>query len=61
MSPADFRAWGWRIPFLISILLVGVSLYIRLRMNESPIFRHIKATGRTSFKPLKEAFAGGRT
>ena len=56
MSPAAFREWGWRIPFLLSILLVGISLYIRLRMNESPIFQHIKSTGMTSAKPLKEAF-----
>ena len=56
LSPADFRAWGWRIPFLISIVLVGLSLYIRLRMNESPIFQQIKSSGRTSAKPLKEAF-----
>ena len=56
MSPADFRSWGWRIPFLISIVLVGISLYIRLRMDESPIFQHIKSAGLTSAKPLKEAF-----
>ncbi|HEX8474538.1 MAG TPA: MFS transporter [Pyrinomonadaceae bacterium] len=57
MSREAFSAWGWRIPFLISILLVGVSLYIRLRMKESPIFKHIKGAGMTSAKPLKEAFA----
>jgi len=57
MSREAFRAWGWRIPFLISILLVGVSLYMRLRMKESPIFQHIKGAGMTSAKPLKEAFA----
>ena len=45
MSAEAFRAWGWRVPFLISIVLVGVSLYIRLRMKESPIFQHIKGTG----------------
>ena len=56
MSTAEFRAWGWRIPFLISILLVGVSLYIRMRMEESPVFRQLKASGQTSAKPLKEAF-----
>src|SRR4249920_1043280 len=56
MTTAAFSDWGWRIPFLISILLVGVSLYIRLKMKESPIFQHIKATGMTSAKPLKEAF-----
>ncbi|HEU4891180.1 MAG TPA: MFS transporter [Vicinamibacterales bacterium] len=56
MSPDSFRAWGWRVPFLISILLVAVSLYIRLRMKESPIFQHIKGTGATSTKPLRDAF-----
>src|SRR4026209_1201975 len=56
MSVAAFRAWGWRVPFLISILLVAVSLYIRLRMKESPIFSQIKTAGMTSAKPLVEAF-----
>ncbi len=56
LSADDFRAWGWRIPFIISIALVGVSLYIRLRMRESPIFEHIKGSGMTSATPLKEAF-----
>jgi MFS family permease len=56
MSPQAFSAWGWRVPFVLSIALVGVSLYIRLRMRESPIFEHIKSTGMTSAKPLKEAF-----
>src|SRR5437763_7053359 len=59
MSREAFSAWGWRIPFLISIFLVAVSLYIRLRMKESPIFQHIKTTGMTSAKPLKEAFTQG--
>ncbi|MCA1634758.1 MAG: MHS family MFS transporter [Acidobacteria bacterium] len=57
LSKEDFASWGWRIPFLISIFLVGVSLYIRLRMKESPIFQHIKGAGMTSARPLKEAFA----
>jgi MFS family permease len=57
MSADAFRAWGWRLPFLISIVLVAVSLYIRLRMKESPIFEHIKSGGMTSARPLKEAFA----
>jgi len=56
MSREVFGAWGWRIPFLLSIVLVGVSLYIRLRMKESPIFQHLKQAGLTSVKPLKEAF-----
>jgi MFS family permease len=56
MSKEDFGSWGWRIPFLISIFLVGISLYIRMRMKESPIFQHLKSAGMTSAKPLKEAF-----
>jgi MFS family permease len=57
MSDEQFRAFGWRIPFLISFFLVGMSLYIRLRMKESPIFSQLKSAGMTSAKPLKEAFA----
>ena len=56
MSKEDFAAYGWRIPFLISIILVMISLYIRLKMKESPIFAELKATGMTSAQPLKDAF-----
>jgi len=56
MSREAFTTWGWRIPFVISIFLLAISLYIRLRMKESPIFQHIKTAGMTSAKPLKEAF-----
>jgi len=56
MSKEDFGSWGWRIPFLLSILLVGMSLYIRLRMKESPIFTHLKSTGKTSASPIRESF-----
>ncbi|MEA2205648.1 MAG: hypothetical protein QOE77_2424 [Blastocatellia bacterium] len=56
MSKETFNSWGWRVPFVISIFLVGISLYIRLRMKESPIFRQIKSAGMTSVQPLKEAF-----
>jgi MFS family permease len=56
MSREAFAEWGWRLPFVISIFLVGVSLYIRLRMKESPIFAHVKGAGMTSARPLKEAF-----
>jgi MFS family permease len=56
MSPEAFSAYGWRIPFLLSILLVGMSLYIRLRMKESPIFTHLKTTGKTSTSPIRESF-----
>jgi len=56
MSVAEFQDWGWRIPFLISIVLVSISLYIRVKMKESPIYAHIKAAGMHSTKPLTEAF-----
>jgi MFS family permease len=56
MSTADFSGYGWRIPFLISILLVGISLYVRLKMKESPIFTHLKKEGKTSASPIKESF-----
>ena len=56
MSRETFATWGWRMPFIISIFLVGVSLYIRIRMKESPIFQQIKSAGMTSSKPLVEAF-----
>src|SRR5262245_25153358 len=56
LSQERFNNWGWRIPFLLSILLVAISLYIRARMKESPIFRELKSAGMTSAKPIKEAF-----
>jgi MFS family permease len=58
MSVEAFNEWGWRIPFLLSIILVSLSFYIRLRMKESPIFSAIKEAGKTSCNPLKEAFGG---
>ncbi|MBP7451210.1 MAG: MHS family MFS transporter [Ottowia sp.] len=51
-----FVAWGWRIPFLVSILLLGVSVWIRLSMNESPAFQKMKSEGKTSKAPLTESF-----
>lgn len=51
-----FADWGWRIPFLLSILLVGVSIYIRLKMHESPMFTKLKTEGNISKNPLKESF-----
>jgi len=55
-SIAKFNDWGWRIPFLVSILLVIVSIYIRLKMKESPLFSKLKSEGRISVNPLKESF-----
>ena len=56
LGVAEFTAWGWRIPFIISALLVGISIYIRLRMNESPLFAKLKTEGKVSTNPLKESF-----
>jgi MFS family permease len=56
LGEAAFQAWGWRIPFLVSSLLLAMSLWIRLRLNESPVFQMMVAEGSTSKKPLAEAF-----
>jgi len=53
----QFADWGWRIPFLVSVLLLGISVWIRLRLNESPIFQRMKEEGKGSKAPLTEAFA----
>ena len=51
-----FEAWGWRIPFLLSAVLLGISIYIRLQLHESPLFQKMKAEGKQSKAPLTEAF-----
>jgi MFS family permease len=56
-SISKFNDWGWRIPFLVSIILVAISIYIRLKMKESPLFSKLKTEGKTSVNPLKESFA----
>ncbi|MBA8833192.1 MFS transporter [Rhizobium leguminosarum] len=56
MGAAQFAAWGWRIPFLVSVVLLGISVWIRLKMNESPAFQRMKAEGKGSKAPLTEAF-----
>ncbi|MFM7625374.1 MAG: MFS transporter [Gammaproteobacteria bacterium] len=53
----DFEVWGWRIPFLVSVVLLGISVYIRLQLEESPAFEQIRAEGKLAKKPLTEAFA----
>lgn len=57
MSPDDFNAWGWRIPFLLSLLMLAISLYIRLKLSESPVFQAMKSAGATSRAPLAESFS----
>jgi MFS family permease len=56
MGEKDFGEWGWRIPFLLSIVLLGISVWIRLSLNESPAFQKMKAEGKTSKAPLAESF-----
>jgi len=56
MPDADFKAWGWRLPFLASLILVAISFYIRSKMQESPLFASIKAQGKSSLAPLRESF-----
>jgi MFS family permease len=60
MTEAEFKAWGWRIPFLLSIVLVAVSLYIRMRLKESPLFTHLKNAGKTSSAPIRDSLGSGR-
>ena len=57
VGEAAFAEWGWRIPFLVSIVLLGVSMWIRMQLAESPIFQKMKDEGKTSKAPLTEAFA----
>ncbi|MCD0503070.1 MFS transporter [Bordetella petrii] len=56
MTPEQFSGWGWRIPFLFSVFLLGVSIYIRARLSESPVFIQMKAEGKTSRQPIRDAF-----
>jgi MFS family permease len=57
MDAKDFAQWGWRVPFLVSLILLVFSVYIRLKLNESPVFLKIKGEGKTSKAPLTESFA----
>jgi MFS family permease len=57
MDAKDFAQWGWRVPFLVSLVLLVFSVYIRLKLNESPVFLKIKGEGKTSKAPLTESFA----
>ncbi len=60
MSAADLSAWGWRIPFLLSIFLVAISLYIRWKLRETPLFTKLKKDGNASKAPLKESLGSGK-
>ena len=56
MPPDQFKAWGWRLPFLVSIILLVFSAYIRLRLKESPLYQHMRETGKLSDAPIVESF-----
>ena len=60
LGEQEFQAWGWRIPFLVSVLLLAVSVYIRMQMQESPAFKKMKEEGSLSKAPLSEAFGQWR-
>ncbi len=60
MDEDSFNDWGWRLPFLFSIILLSVALWIRLQLEESPVFQRMKEAGATSKAPLKEAFGEWR-
>jgi MFS family permease len=59
MSPAAFLEWGWRVPFLVSVVLVAVGLYVRLRIAETPVFRELVERRERSTAPVKDAFRAG--
>jgi MFS family permease len=60
LGDATFKSWGWRIPFLISAILVFLALYIRIRMRETPLFSRLKASGKASAAPLRDSLGSGR-
>ncbi len=57
MTTEQFEAWGWRVPFVISLVMLSISLFVRMKLAESPVFRAMKAAGTTSTNPLREAFS----
>ena len=57
ISESDFIAWGWRVPFLMSLVMLAISVYIRLKLSESPVFKAMKAAGATSKNPIIESFS----
>jgi MFS family permease len=59
MSAEDFTAYGWRIPFILSIVLVAIAIYIRLRLQETPLFSRLKAAGKSSTAPWRDSLGNG--
>lgn len=60
MGPETFAAWGWRVPFLLSFFLVAIALYIRVRLQETPLFSRLKRAGKASASPVKDSLGSGR-
>jgi len=60
MGEANFKAYGWRIPFLISVVLLAISLYIRIRLREAPLFQKLKDQGKSSTQPLTDSLGSGK-
>src|SRR5690348_7153608 len=60
MGPETFAAWGWRVPFLLSFFLVAAALYIRVRLQETPLFTRLKASGKASVSPVKDSLGSSR-
>ena len=56
MAPGEFSRWGWRIPFVLSLVLLAISVYIRLELQESPVFQRLKARGKRSQSPIRDSF-----
>ena len=56
MDEASFKSWGWRVPFIVSLALLAVSVYIRMKLNESPLFKAMKSSGKASKSPLRDSF-----
>src|SRR5205085_2098430 len=56
VSPEAWSGWAWRIPFLMSVILLGISLWVRLKLKESPVFQAMKEAGTTARNPLRESF-----
>lgn len=56
LGDSDFNEWGWRLPFALSLVLLGISMWIRLRLEESPIFQRMKAAGRTTKTPISDVY-----
>ena len=55
----EFETWGWRVPFLLSIILLAISVYIRMQLEESPVFREMRAAGKLAKNPLRESLDAG--